>query len=416
MKITGGAIAMNYMGSVFLSLHAVRAACGPTCAAALLLAAFAWEQEAGAADIGASPEEDAAQAEPRAAHIPEFKWGTDDHFLKFSGQTNKGYLSYYDGFERLDYWLVDNNNSGTRGRLEFYGRVDDDLVIRAMLEAQWDPYSTAYVNQTNRGEVDWDTHLLRKAEIWFDHEMYGRLWLGQGSMASDGTAEVDLSGTSVVGYSSIADLAAGQFLRSAGTNLLTSIQIGDGFSNHDGLSRLLRVRYDTPSIGGLRLSASYGTKVVPSAFGKPGWDAVIRYNFSRGDLNFEAAGGYAKRGDGSDQFSGSASVLFPYGFNVTVAAATKSKGSVNSHYYYGKLGYIAEWFDIGKTAFAIDGYWGNNFNVGGSKSDSYGFFAVQNIDYLKVEVYVGVRKYDYTDLAASYLDSLGILAGARMKF
>ena len=76
-------------------------------------------------------------------------------------------------------------------------------------------------------------------------------------MASNNTAEVDFSGTSVISYSSVADSAGAQLLRqSDGT--LSDIEIKDAFTNYDGLSRKVRIRYDSPSWSGFGLRTSYG--------------------------------------------------------------------------------------------------------------------------------------------------------------
>ena len=77
-------------------------------------------------------------------------------------------------------------------------------------EFEWDPYSTGYVNQLTRGEVNWSSVSYRKAEIYFWHDNFGKLWIGHGSMATDGTSEVDLSGTSLAGYASVAERLCGK--------------------------------------------------------------------------------------------------------------------------------------------------------------------------------------------------------------
>ena len=98
------------------------------------------------------------------------------------------------------------------------------------LEWEWSLYSTNNVNQLNRDDFDWEADLLRKAEIYLESEQYGKLWLGQGSMASDTTAEVDFSGTTVVGYSLVADMAGGPFFRLC-DGALSSVHVKDAFTN-----------------------------------------------------------------------------------------------------------------------------------------------------------------------------------------
>ena len=120
------------------------------------------------------------------------------------------------------------------------------------MEIGWAPFSTFTVNQRNR-EVDLTDFLLRKLEVIIDTPRHGRFWLGQGSMASDGSAENDLSGTSVAGYSAVGSIAGGQFFRFP-DGQLSEARVFGGFRNFDAL-RKLRVRYDTPSFHGFTMGA-----------------------------------------------------------------------------------------------------------------------------------------------------------------
>jgi hypothetical protein len=142
--------------------------------------------------------------------IPKFLVGDRDTYLQLYGQIDPGLLIADDGQDTLGYVPVDNGNSSTRLGLRFYMGVYGGAFVGANVEAAYDPYSTNFVNRLNRGNPDWDRYLLRKAEGYFNSKQTGVLWLGQGSTASDGTAEVDLSGTEVIGYASIGELAGGQ--------------------------------------------------------------------------------------------------------------------------------------------------------------------------------------------------------------
>ncbi|MCY1245045.1 hypothetical protein D9M72_581550 [compost metagenome] len=57
-----------------------------------------------------------------------------------------------------------------------------------------------------------------------------------------------------------------------------------------------------------------------------------------------------------------------------------------------KVGYQADIFEVGKTAFSVDAYFGKDIAGRGSKSDSYGAQVVQNLDYLQTELYLGARR------------------------
>ena len=217
------------------------------------------------------------------------------------------------------------------------------------------------MNQLNRGEPDWGRFLLRKAEGYLNSQQFGVLWLGQGSMASDGTAEVDLSGTDVIGYSNVSDLAGGQLFAFADRNGLSAVNVGSVFSNLDGLSRKLRVRYDTPSFAGFTLSSSYGTQVVPEPTEIDVWDVALRYAGEFGGFKMASAVAYSDTGS-ANRYDGSLSVLFvPTGISVTAAGGyDDGLDSPGGRYLYGKLGYQRQFLEQGVTAISIDAYTGDD--------------------------------------------------------
>jgi hypothetical protein len=89
---------------------------------------------------------------------------------------------------------------------------------------------------------------------------------------------------------------------------------------------------------------------------------------------------------------------------------------VNSRYIYGKLGYQADFFEVGKTAMSIDAYYGKDIDGADTDSTSFGVQLVQNLDYYQTELYAGARSYDFNDPADEVDKSYAFLAGARMKF
>jgi hypothetical protein len=348
--------------------------------------------------------------------IPKLRLGDDSAYLEFYGQINKGLLVYDDGGSTDNYFPVDNGNSSTRAGFRFYSKMENNWSVGGNLEWEWTPYSTTNVNQLNKGDYDWEAQLLRKAEVYMESKDYGKFWFGQGSMASDGSAEVDLSGTSVVGYSLISDMAGGPFLRfDDGT--LSSIRVKDAFTNYDGLGRKLRFRYDTPSFGGFSVSSSFGTQVVPEPSDVAVWDIALRYDQTIEDVKISGALAFSRPGDGNSIYDASVSLLHqPTGLSLTLAAGYSDKESVDGHYGYAKVGYQTDIFEVGQTAFSVDAYFGRDIKGKGTDSDSYGVQVVQNLDYWQTELFVGARTYSYDDEVASVQDSYAVLAGARLKF
>lgn len=222
-------------------------------------------------------------------------------------------LLYSDDGESEDLFHVDNSNSSTRLRAVGTGQVTDDLLLGAQIEVEFESNPSSEVNQEDQSNVGPNSFTERKLEVFAKSSRYGNLWLGQGDTASNGVSEVDLSGTSVVGYSNISDMAGGLLFRDSDTGQLTTTAIGDVFSNLDGLSRDDRLRYDTPTFAGFTGSAS--------TIADDRWDVGLTYAGDFGAFKAGAAIAYAdpNADDIGNRISGSFSVLHESGINVTFA-------------------------------------------------------------------------------------------------
>jgi hypothetical protein len=334
--------------------------------------------------------------------------------LRFSGQINMGALSYDDGGETSTYFPIDNDNSSSRARLQLFGHLGD-WSLEGIAEVEYQPFASNVVSQLDDDPVwDFSRSNIRKLESIFRSERYGTFWLGQGSMASDGSAEVDLSGTTVIAYSSVSDTSGGHFFR-LGDGTLSDITVGGAFNNFDGLSRKVRIRYDTPSFAGFQLKASYGQDALNDDDASL-YDVAGAYSGTLGD--FELAGSVAyswNDGNGVDRLSGSFSTLHTSGLSITVAAGAQYADG-DGQYLYGKLGYQSGFFDIGSTAFSIDYYDGSDVAADGSDSSSVGLAVVQNFDAANLELWLTFRSYDYDDDVASYQSGQAIFGGARFRF
>ena len=315
---------------------------------------------------------------------------------------------------------MDNDNSSTRVRFVGLGSYNEEISIGTVLEVQFESNSTADIKIDGSAPTGTDNFTQRKLEIYFDHTRYGRLWLGQGDTASNGTSEVDLSGTAVINYSGIADMAGGiQFGGFADPlDPANNPTINGVFSNMDGLSRDDRIRYDTPNLGGFSLAASYEDSRKA--------DVALRFS---GDVGggFKLAGAvaYAIFDDIDSQVNGSISVLHRSGFNVTGAAGARdlqpsaTNFGRDPFFWYAKLGYI--WSGgIGNTAFAIDYAVSEEVQPIAEAIDdeatSYGIFVVQNVDKIGTDLYLGVRNHELDRTGQNFDDVFAVLGGARIKF
>jgi hypothetical protein len=332
--------------------------------------------------------------------------------VRFYGQMSPTYLTFDDGEETTGN-LVDNANSNTR-----LGFVIDQPAWGGGLVVTFETalgfVQSSEVSQSDTPPaLDWQRTDLRKFEAAYSSD-FGTLSLGQGSMATDGAAELDVSGTTIAGYSAISDVAgAFRFREDAGP--LSDVTVSSAFKNLDG-SRRFRIRYDTPKYSGASLAIAYGQDVLSDSNDTDYYDIALRWSGERGDYEMAAAAGYSWAEDGSttEALLGSFSMLHsPTGLNLAVSAGSDPDGG---SYGYVKGGWKAELIAQGATNVSIDYYSGSDFGTDGSSAEAWGVSAVQVIDDLDLEVYLGYRAYTYDDDAGSYEDASSVLFGARYRF
>ena len=296
--------------------------------------------------------------------------------FKISGQINRAVM-YVDDGSTAKWFFVDNENSSTRFRFTGSNDFENSWKVGIVWEVEMQSNSSDEVSmdETDIGDI---TFRERKIEFWVDHR-FGKVWVGQGDMASNSTSEVDLSGTDVAHYSSVADIG-GSFvfqkngepivkLDATGAPILDDdgneipITVGGTRSNFDGLSRQDRVRYDTPKFAGF-----YGSGSVA---GNSRWDAALRYAGDFGWAKFAAAGAYSDYGSSSattdGRFSSSASMLFDFGLSLTASYALQDQDNKNPWNIFGKVGYQF----LEKHAASVE--WGRTENLSAKddKGDSF---------------------------------------------
>jgi len=354
----------------------------------------------------------AATAAQSAEEFTNSSGGT----FQYYGQFSPAILSFDDGGQSSTDF-VDNTNSNSR--IGFWIRQPLNTGrLSFNLETAFGFRGSAGVNQLIKDDsLSWTRADLRKAEFIWETGQYGTFSFGQGSMASDGVATVDQSGTTLVSYVSIGDTAGAYVFRTS-TGALSTVPMAAAFATFDG-GRRGRVRYDTPSFSGFSLSASYGEQILISAINTKDYDLALRYAKELGDFKVRGALAYAwserETLANTQSTIGSLSVLHsPTGFSATLAAGSRD---VSGEYGYIKLGYRDDFFAFGETAMSIDYYDGRDMVSAGSSSGSIGAGVVQKIDKLDLEAYLGYRMYEYSDTSGTtYQDANSILFGARWKF
>ena len=329
------------------------------------------------------------------------------------GQVNRGVLVANDR-EDTNVYHVDNANSSTRFGLNGNAEVSDDLAIGTKIEVQFESNSTADVNQDNKRDAGDNHFTQRHFDFWIDSKTMGKLSIGQGDTASNATSEVDLSGTDLIGYSSVSDLAGGILFYDNTIQGLSTTNVGNVFSNMDGLSRDDRVRYDTPDFSGFYASTSF---IADDAI-----DIAIRYSAKFPGFRLASALAYAWPEDARDfdsQVNGSISMLLNCGFSATFAAGGRDYDSAarnDSNFYYGKLGYQWKPFSVGLTAISIDYGNFNEIDSNDDDSNTFGIQFVQKVSDWSTEFYMGYRFHELDRTGEDYDDINALLTGARFKF
>lgn len=350
---------------------------------------------------------------PEAVPQQVVKSGNKTASVKLYGQVDRGVLVSDDGND-TDTYFVDNDNSSTRIGLLGKADVSDDLLVGTKFEVQFESNSSSAVNQNDKRNVGPNNFTERHFDFYIQSKTLGKLSVGQGDTASNGTSEVDLSGTSLVGYSSISDMAGGILFYDDDTDTLSGTDVGDAFSNMDGLSRDDRVRYDTPTFAGFYASTSF---IADDAI-----DVALRYSGKFNGFKLAAALAYAWPDDArsfDDQFNGSVSMLLDCGFSATFAAGGRNyDGSDRDdpYFYYGKLGYQWKPFSVGLTAVSFDYGSYDDINADDDDADTFGIQFVQKVTDWSSEFYMGYRWHKLDRDGTDYDNVSALLTGARFKF
>jgi hypothetical protein len=317
--------------------------------------------------------------------------------VSISGQVNRLIMDIDNG-EESGIVHADNSVSGTRWRLAGEGQITNSSTAGVLYETQLQSNASSNINADNldgdgiNGNIsDGDTLSNRQANVWVKGD-WGRLTLGQGSGASDGSAEMDDSGTTVIQYSgSSADLFGAMEYGNSG------VTVGDVRSNFDGLGRHDNVRYDAALAGGTQLafSAGNGDKIEAAA------------RFSTQQLKIMLA--FWDQDDSGDGIKGSAlsaSFTGAGGTNLTVAYGTDDRSGDPDNLYV-KIG-----FRDGTNAYAID--WSETTGLGPGDANSYSIAWVGAMAQ-GVEVYFTYQVESLDDVSGAD-DVEAIAGGMRIKF
>ncbi|MGH1350859.1 MAG: porin [Methyloligellaceae bacterium] len=284
--------------------------------------------------------------------------------------------------------IIDNENSASRFGFKGKARISSDLYAGYKVEFEIEGFSDA--------EEGPDTLTLRHNDVYIGSKTLGKLSIGQGSTASDGIAEIDLSGTALANGTS---------------NLSGYATSGHAFDQLDGDSRKERVRYDSPTLAGFKVSASWQDN--------EDYDVALRFGSTFGDFTIAAGVAYLNEEDseGTETVSGSVSALhIPTGLNVTFAAGDQDADDVDDEksFYYVKGGIKRKVFAAGTTAFSVD--YQVEEDAQGDEADKIGFQLVQTIDAAAMDLFVAGWSTEADAAFNGGGDEDAIVIGTRIQF
>ncbi len=409
--------------------------------AALGLYAAGGVSPARAADLGgdccADLEERVAELEATTA-----RKGNRKVSLTISGQVTTGVMAWdTSGLTAAsndnNVYVVDNTNAGATffvlsGNARINPTVSAGFVLAVSIAAG------ARSNHVSQADDDGSvgatsgagdaTLALIRANWYLDSSQLGRLTVGRINSASAGTVGIDLGGIGVVANANVGYWNAGF---SAGAESWGNL-MGGGTVYGAGLSRANGVMYNSPTVGGLSVSASWGEDDY--------YDAALRYAGEFSGFRLAAAIAYANNvgglGDFVDntgaggreatQVKGSASLLHTAtGLFIQGSYLVQDNdqaGSDDTTLWNLQGGIAKNWTGLGNTvlygeyANIADAFGFTNANV-----DMWGIGIVQHVDAAAMELFLSYRNYEGTADAGTDFEAVdasfqAVFGGARIRF
>ena len=344
--------------------------------------------------------------------------------LKVYGQVNRMLLNVDDGRDnRL--FHADNDMSSTRvgfkGKAETGGGWSAGTTVEMQVESNSSSKVTLDQEDNHGGVDDEVTFTERKLEVWFKNRQLGKISFGQGSTASDGTIEEDLSGTGVITGAGIAATGGDVQFVGAGLERDTSDRRVDKiFDNMDGLGREDRLRYDSPTFGGFPDLGLLSRRYVGWREGhgrRPGRGAPLRPRVRRlrGRRRRFALGG--ERQDQRPRRLALRPGALGHELHAFPPSMETDGDTHEPTFGYVKPGQELDLTPAGRTAVSVSfGSTDDQGDSGDSSGSYYDLAVVQKIKGLGTELYALYGVYD-ADIMATPTDEITVTGiGARIKF
>lgn len=346
----------------------------------------------------------------------------NDNGVIISGALNRS-MQYVDNGQSNGWSNTDGGTDNSRLRILVSGQLTESIKVGGTWEANL-PRSNAQGSVTTTGTgqqgnvvagSDNGTFGFRKTEIKFTHSTMGSFYIGQGSTSSDNKPSMDKTVNNNAGMSHGGGVAIYDKTANAQTATIGSKQ----FSSYFG-GRKDRIRYDTPSIAGFKVSASLADNDY--------YDTGLTYGSSFGDLKVGAAVQFQHLG-------GTGTPAENYGGGIAVAHA--SGLSAGAHYgkesgsgpasTSGEINGSSWGVEAGYTTAAISNLGASSINVVYTEADDTTAkdFEAESIQvHFRQKMPAGVEAYAAYEVAsfddanaATSLDDIAVfLVGTKLSF
>ena len=344
----------------------------------------------------------------------------NDNGVVISGALNRSML-YVDNGLANDWSNTDGGTDNSRLRILISGKLTETIKVGGTWEANL-PRSNAQGSVTTTGTnkqgnvvhgVDDGTFGFRKSEIKFSHATMGTLTVGQGSTASDNKPSLDKTANNNAGMSH----GGGVSVYDKTANAQTAYKGSKQFSSYFG-GRKDRIRYDTPSVAGFKISTSFADDNF--------YDVGLTYGATFGGLKVAAAGQMQHNASGAAENIGTGIAVSYNGINAGAHYGEETgSGAVTTG---SKAIEGSSWgVEAGYTTSAVSNLGSTSVNIVYTEADDT-VFANFNAESVQVhfrqklpagvDVYAAYEVASFDDSnAATSLDDISVfLVGTKLSF
>ena len=346
--------------------------------------------------------------------------------LLLYGQITRGFGVINDG-ETSTFKQFDNGNTSTRMGIDGQGKITKDVSLRTRVEYE---IRSGSANQFN-GQGGETGLVIRHLDAILSHQRLGAVWIGRGDTAGNSTSEMNLLPGGEAGRlgGSTHDLITNAVILDQSSGTVEPAEVGTlsrFFNSFDGLSRRQRIRYDTPTIAGFKLGASF--------IDQQSWDVAGHFGGQLGGVKIaagiafsHAAGVLGRTAVSQDfnQLSGSVSVLTPFGLGATFAGGKQwidyNSGVPDTvkrapYNIQPAIFYTGKWTELGPTGIEYAYQFSNEISAKNDEGQGHSVMLTQVLANTGTDTFVTFRYFDVDRNGANPEDLWFMGAGFRARF